>query len=78
MIRKQLNQFLQGWASYFAYGSPAVSFRLVDIHVTCLAGNLLRRRHKLPNITKRFRYKELHRDCGILELQSLLRLHAFA
>jgi RNA-directed DNA polymerase len=77
VIRKQLNQFLQGWASYFAYGSPAASYRLVDIHVTCLAGNLLRRRHKLPRTTKQFRYEELHREYGILELQSLLRPNAF-
>jgi RNA-directed DNA polymerase len=77
VIRKQLNQFLQGWASYFAYGSPAASYRLVDIHVTCLAGTLLRRRHKLPRTTKQFRYEELHREYGILELQSLLRPNAF-
>jgi RNA-directed DNA polymerase len=78
IIRKELNWYLKGWASYFAYDSPAVSFRLVDIHVTYLARNLLRRRHKLPNTTKRFRYEELHREHGIFELQSLLRPHAYA
>ncbi len=75
-IRRELNQFLGGWANYFAYGSPAVSFRLVDIHVTNRARNLLRRRHRLPNTTARFRYEELHREYGILELQRLPRLHA--
>jgi RNA-directed DNA polymerase len=78
VIRKELNQFLCGWANYFAYGSPAVSFRLVDLHVTNRARNLLRRRHKLPNTTTRFRYVELHRECGIFDLQRFLRPHAVA
>jgi RNA-directed DNA polymerase len=78
VIRKELNQFLSGWANYFAYGSPRVSFRLVDIHVTDRARNLLRRRHKLPRGTSRFGYWELHSAYGILELQRLLRPHAFA
>lgn len=76
-IRKELNQFLTGWASYFAYGSPRVSFRLVDIHVNDRARNLLRRRHKLPCGTSRFSYQELHREYGVLEVRSLLRPHAF-
>jgi RNA-directed DNA polymerase len=78
VIRKELNQYLRGWANYFAYGSPAVSFRLVDIHVTNRARNLLRRRHRLPNTTTRLRYEELHRKYGILELQGCLRPNAFA
>jgi RNA-directed DNA polymerase len=78
VIRKELNQFLSGWANYFAYGSPEVSFRLVDIHVTDRARNLLRRRHKLPVGTRRFGYEELHRRCGIVEVRSLIRSHAFA
>lgn len=77
-IKIELNQFLSGWANYFAYGSPQKHFRLVDIHVAARARNLLRRRHRLPNTTARFSYDELHRDYGILELQSLLRPHARA
>lgn len=77
-IKTELNQFLGGWANYFAYGSPHKYFRLVDIHVAARARNLLRRRHKLPSTTARFGYLELHRDYDILELQSLLRPHACA
>ncbi|MGC4114614.1 MAG: reverse transcriptase domain-containing protein [Myxococcales bacterium] len=77
-IRTELNQFLSGWADYFAYGSPEKSFRLVDIHVADRARNLLRRRHKLPRGTSRFGYVELHRDYGILDLREYLRLHASA
>jgi RNA-directed DNA polymerase len=77
-ICRELNQYLAGWANYFAYGSPAVSFRLVDIHVADRARNLLRRRHKLPSGTGRFGYQELHRQYGILEVRSIVRLHARA
>ena len=78
VIRVELNQYLIGWANYFAYGSPGKFFRLVDIHAAARARNLLRRRHKLPNKTRRFSYAELHRDYGIFELQSLPRPHAHA
>lgn len=77
-ICRELNQYLAGWANYFAYGSPAVSFRLVDIHVADRARNLLRRRHKLPSGTGRFGYQELHRRYGVLEVRSIVRLHARA
>ncbi len=73
VIRAELNQLLRGWASYFAYGSPAAAFRLVDIHVADRAHNLLRRRHHLPAATGRFGYAEVHGRLGVLELQRLLR-----
>jgi RNA-directed DNA polymerase len=72
-IRDELNRFLMGWAGYFSYGLARPSFRLLDIHVTDRVRNLLRRRYKLPSSTARFRYNEVHRDLGVLELQSLLR-----
>lgn len=72
-IRDKLNRFLAGWAGYFSYGLARPAFRLLDIHVTERARNLLRRRFKLPSSTARFRYDEVHRDLGVLELQSLLR-----
>ena len=56
VIRDELNGMLRGWANYFAYGSPYVTFRLVDIHVAERVRNLLRRRHKLPRATSRFGY----------------------
>jgi RNA-directed DNA polymerase len=72
-IRAELNRFLEGWAGYFAYDTAHSAFRLLDIHVTERVRNLLRRRYKLPVGTARFRYDEVHRDLGVLELQALLR-----
>lgn len=76
IIRAELNWRLRGWASYFAYGSPDAAFRLVDIHVTERAHNLLRRRHQLPRETGRFRYAEVHGALGVLDLQGFLKTHA--
>ena len=73
VIRDELNRFLTGWAGYFSYGAAHGAFRLLDIHVTDRVRNLLRRRHKLPSQTARFRYDEVHRDLGVLELRSFLR-----
>lgn len=78
VIRDELNRKLQGWANYFAYGSPYASFRLVDIHVAQRVRNLLRRRHKLPRATGRFGYDEVHRVLGVIDLHRLLRTHAHA
>mgnify|MGYP003575444339 CR=1 FL=1 len=73
IIRAELNQFLRGWAGYFAYGLNQPAFHVLDIHVTERVRNLLRRRHKLPTSTARFRYVEVHQDLGVLELQSFRR-----
>jgi len=58
------------------YGSPYVTFRLVDIHVAERVRNLLRRRHKLPRATSRFGYNEVHGSLGIIEVRRLLSPHA--
>ena len=76
VIRDELNRKLQGWANYFAYGSPNASFRLVDIHVADRVRNLLRRRHHLPRGTGRFSYNEVHQALGVIEMRRLLRTHA--
>jgi RNA-directed DNA polymerase len=76
-IRDELNRYLCGWANYFAYGSPHQSFRLVDIHVTDRARNLLRRRHKLPARTQRFNWRELHEELGVVTVARLVRSNAF-
>jgi RNA-directed DNA polymerase len=73
VIRDELNRFLQGWAGYFAYDTSHSAFRLLDIHVTERVRNLLRKRHKLPSSTARFRYDEVHRELGVLELCSFQR-----
>jgi RNA-directed DNA polymerase len=72
-IRAELNQFLRGWAGYFSYGLTHPAFHVLDIHVAERVRNLLRRRHKLPASTARFRYVEVHQELGVLELQSLRR-----
>jgi RNA-directed DNA polymerase len=76
-IRDELNRYLCGWANYFAYGSPERSYRSLDIHVTNRARNLLRRRHKLPGQTRRFGWRELHEEMGVVEVAKLVRPHAF-
>lgn len=76
VIRDELNGMLRGWANYFAYGSPYVTFRLVDIHVAERVRNLLRRRHKLPRATSRFGYNEVHGSLGVIEVRRLLSTHA--
>jgi RNA-directed DNA polymerase len=72
-IRVELNQFLSGWAGYFAYGRAYPAFHALDLHVTERVRNLLRRRYKMPSSTTRFGYYEVHRNLGVLELQSRLR-----
>lgn len=75
-ICRELNQYLTGWAAYFAYDTAYPSFRIVDIHVAGRARNFLRRRHKLPSGTARFGYAEVHRDLGVVEIRRLLRSNA--
>ena len=75
-ICRELNQYLTGWAAYFAYDTAYPSFRIVDIHVAARARNFLRRRHKLPSGTARFGYVEVHRVLGVVEIRSLLRSNA--
>jgi RNA-directed DNA polymerase len=76
VIRDELNLVLRGWANYFAFGSPLVRFRLVDIHVAQRVRNLLRRRHKLPTATRRFGYDEVHGALGVIEVRRLLKSQA--
>jgi RNA-directed DNA polymerase len=76
MIRDELNQYLRGWAVYFAYDSHWPTFKKLDQHVWQRARNFLRRRHKLPPGTARFSYAEVHQDFGVLELKRLLSLNA--
>ncbi|HOY81917.1 MAG TPA: group II intron reverse transcriptase/maturase [Rhodoglobus sp.] len=77
-IRRELNQYLTGWANYFRYGSPWRFFYLLDMHVAGRVRNFLRRRHKLPAATSRFGYAEVHQEHGVVELRGLLRANALA
>ena len=77
-IRDELNRMLTGWENYFWYGSPAKAFRDLDMHVAERAKNFLRRRHKEPQGTARFTYREVHDRYGLVEVRALLRTHARA
>jgi RNA-directed DNA polymerase len=72
-IKGELNQFLRGWGTYFAYDSPMHAFHVLDMHVMERVRNFLRRRHKLTRATSRFRYHEVHGRLGVLELRALPR-----
>lgn len=72
-IAGELNRFLRGWATYFAYDSPMHAFNVLDWHVTERVRNFLSRRHKVARATSRFKYNEVHRSLGVLEVRALLR-----
>jgi RNA-directed DNA polymerase len=72
-IAGELNRFLRGWASYFAYDSPMHAFNVLDWHVTERVRNFLSRRHNVARATSRFKYNEVHRSLGVLEVRALLR-----
>ncbi len=72
-IAGELNRFLRGWATYFAYDSPMHAFNVLDWHVTERVRNFLSRRHNVARATSRFQYNEVHRSLGVLEVRALLR-----
>lgn len=72
-IAGELNRFLRGWATYFAYDSPMHAFNVLDWHVTERVRNFLSRRHNVARATSRFKYNEVHRSLGVLEVRALLR-----
>ncbi|QRK12245.1 group II intron reverse transcriptase/maturase [Archangium violaceum] len=72
-IAGELNRFLRGWATYFVYDSPVHAFNVLDWHVTERVRNFLSRRHKVARATSRFKYNEVHRSLGVLEVRALLR-----
>ena len=49
------------------------AFNVLDWHVTERVRNFLSRRHKVARATSRFKYNEVHRSLGVLELRALLR-----
>ena len=72
-IAGELNRFLRGWATYFAYDSPMHAFNVLDWHVTERVRNFLSRRHNVARATSRFKYNEVHRSLRVLEVRALLR-----
>ena len=70
-IRDQLNRLLRGWAAYFCYGTRAGAYKAIDHHVLDRIRHFLCRRHKVPNRgTRRFSFKKVYGDLGVLPLDS--------
>jgi len=48
-VRDRLNRLLQGWSSYFSYGTRYQAYRAVDNYVYERVLHFLRRRHHVPS-----------------------------
>ena len=69
-VRKQLNQKLQGWRTYFSCGSTAKAYRAVDQYVYDAVRYFLRRRHKVTSQgTRQFPEERVFGDLGVVRLQ---------
>jgi RNA-directed DNA polymerase len=65
----QLNGLLRGWRSYFDHGSRQRAYEAVDQHVFHSVRRFLVRRHKVPTHgTRRFTYKAVYGELGVLRL----------
>ncbi|MBI4520326.1 MAG: hypothetical protein HY701_05790 [Gemmatimonadetes bacterium] len=73
---------LKGWGQYFSIGTLEPSYRRVDRYSSELLRKFLVRRHKVPGRgTRRFRYRDLYEDLGLVRLQDRRRVsrsHALA
>ena len=71
-VRDDLNRRLRGWSSYFNLGSPVAAFRSVDCYVRERVRGFLARRHKVAGRgNRRFTFKAIHQDHGVLCLERL-------
>lgn len=67
----QLNQRLVGWSNYFCLGPVSQAYRAVDNHVRRRLRQWLCRKHKVAGRgTSRFPDQYLHRQLGLVQLQS--------
>jgi RNA-directed DNA polymerase len=65
----QLNGLLRGWRLYFDHGSRQRAYEAVDQHVFHSVRRFLIRRHKVPTHgTRRFTYKTVYGELGVLRL----------
>jgi RNA-directed DNA polymerase len=63
----QLNGLLRGWRLYFDHGSRQRAYEAVDQHVFHSVRRFLVRRHKVPTHgTRRFTYKAVYGELGVL------------
>ena len=66
-----LNQRLVGWSNYFCLGPVSRAYRAVDHHARRRLRQWLCRKHKVPGQgTSRFPDEHLHRELGLVQLQS--------
>lgn len=71
-VRGQLNRLLQGWSSYFNYGTRLMAYRAVDNHVYQRVRTFLVRRHKVQSRgTRRFSDAVVFHDRGVLRLRGV-------
>jgi len=71
-VRGQLNRYLQGWSSYFNYGTRLMAYRAVDNHVYQRVRTFLVWRHKVQSRgTRRFSDAVVFHDRGVLRLRGV-------
>ncbi|MDJ0863890.1 MAG: group II intron reverse transcriptase/maturase [Gammaproteobacteria bacterium] len=71
-VSGQLNRLLQGWSSYFNYGTRLMAYRAVDNHVYQRVRTFLVRRHKVQSRgTRRFSDAVVFHDRGVLRLRGV-------
>jgi len=69
-VRKQLNQKLEGWRTYFCCGSTAKAYRAVDQYVYDAVRHFLRRRHQVSSQgTRQFPEERVFGELGVTRLQ---------
>jgi RNA-directed DNA polymerase len=68
-VRDQLNRLLQGWSSYFGYGSRKAAYRAINDYVQDRVRHFLARRHKLSKRgTRHLTGRDIHGPLGVLRL----------
>ena len=70
VVRDRLNALLQGWSSYFSYGTRLPAYRAADNYVYKRVVHFLRRRHKVPTRgTRCFSDVVVYGELGVLRLR---------
>ena len=68
----RVNRLLEGWASYFSYGTRLMAYRAIDRYVYQAMRYFLRQRHKVPTRgTRRFPAERVFGEIGVLRLRTL-------
>jgi len=74
-VMEAVNRKLTGWGQYFSIGTLEPAYRRVDRHTSELLRTFLVRRHQVPGRgTRRFSYRYLYEDLGLVRLQDRRRV----